>query len=198
MIFFLMNLAIAIPNAFLSGVAYTYLMKYLVATRIQMYSFRGKWMGSMKLSGKTHRISLPKSSNSPRHMLPSQLLQGLHPWYVAYHPLEIGLKGNIRRVSWGNKLLFYRLVNPFQNELPKWGPLPRKHDSTAYSIFVLRLLGFYFRDNNNLNTRGVDVKFPTLQVLLCLSINLYTTSKLTYNAKILLRSLRYSFLATNV
>ena len=43
MIFFLMNLAIAIPTAFLSDVASTYLMKYLVA-RIQMYP-QGKMDG---------------------------------------------------------------------------------------------------------------------------------------------------------
>ena len=50
LIYSLMELPIAIPIAFLSGVSSAHLLNYLVAAKSQMYSFKGEWIGSMRLS----------------------------------------------------------------------------------------------------------------------------------------------------
>ena len=52
MICSLMELAMATPITFLSGISFAHLMNYLVVARIQMYSFKGEWIGSARSSPK--------------------------------------------------------------------------------------------------------------------------------------------------
>ena len=44
----LMELAMATRITFLSGISSAYLMNYLVVARIQMYLFKGEWIGSVR------------------------------------------------------------------------------------------------------------------------------------------------------
>ena len=50
MICFLMELAMATPIAFLSGIAFAHLINYLVMANTQMYPFKDEWIGSLKSS----------------------------------------------------------------------------------------------------------------------------------------------------
>ena len=50
LIYSLMELPIATPIAFLSGISSSHLLNYLVAAKTQMYSFKGEWIGSMRLN----------------------------------------------------------------------------------------------------------------------------------------------------
>ena len=43
----LIELAMATPITFLSGIAFAHLMNYLVMAKTQMYLFRGEWIGSV-------------------------------------------------------------------------------------------------------------------------------------------------------